>query len=548
MVYDICIIGSGAGAAPIAYELTKIGKKVLILEKGSIYTKDDFSKDELAFVRKDILTPKLEDEYHTIEELTSQGWKKFPTYETGWNWWNGSLLGGSSNLMSGYFHRLKPKDFKLKTIYGKPKDSNIEDWPISYDDLEKYYTKVEEVVGVSGEVTNYKYQEPRSKQNYAFKPLKEHPITKLFDKACKELGYTSYKVPRAIISEDKNHRKSCYYSNFCGSYGCSSGAKSGAMSSLIIDALKTNNLTIKANSFVYKLSSNKSKVTKAHFYTKNQQKQTVQAKIFIVAAQAVETSRLLLNSKNSFYPNGIANSSKQVGKNMIFSGGGIGSAEFTQNNDLTYEELFTQGLFVNRALKDWYYTSSFKGGTIDFLFDHANPIRKANLYKTDEKDNFLFGKELQENIYKNFTQKRVLNFEIFTDWTPNDNCFVSVDDKYKDKYGIPVANIRIGAHKQDLELANFLASKAKNVLEQMGGKNIKVNMSALPSQNLQAGGCRFGNDKNSSVLNKYCQSHDLHNLFVTDGSFMPTGGSVPHTWTIYANSFRVADYIKETIF
>ena len=83
-----------------------------------------------------------------------------------------------------------------------------------------------------------------------------------------------------------------------------------------------------------------------------------------------------------------------------------------------------------------------------------------------------------------------------------------------------------------------------SLLEQMGAKNIDVNISPLPSQNLQAGGCRFGDNPKTSVLNKYCQSHDLKNLFISDGSFMPTGGSVPHTWTIYANSFRIADYIK----
>ncbi len=121
MVYDICIIGSGAGAAPIAYELSKAGKKVVILEKGSIYTENDFSKDELAFVRKSVLTPNLKEQYHTIEEFVNKKWVKFPTYETAWNWWNGSLLGGSSNLMSGYFHRLKPKDFKLKMFMEKLK-------------------------------------------------------------------------------------------------------------------------------------------------------------------------------------------------------------------------------------------------------------------------------------------------------------------------------------------------------------------------------------------------------------------------------------------
>ncbi len=546
MLYDICIIGSGAGAGPIAYELTKEGKKVVILEKGSIYNEKDFSKDEIAFVRRNIITPFLKEQYHTVEEFIDKRWIKFPTYDTGWNWWNGNILGGSSNFMSGYFHRLKPNDFKLRSTYGELLGANIEDWPISYDDLETYYTKVEDIVGVSGEVTNYKHHEPRSKKQYAYRPLEEHPITKLFDKACKDLNYTSYKVPRAILSQAKEYRNACYYSNFCGSYGCSSGAKGSSRASLLGEALKTGNLTIKPNSFVYKLDSTKTEVTKAYYFTKKGTTKTIEAKLFVVAAQAVETSRLLLNSKNQYFLNGLANSSNQVGKNMIFTGGGIGSGEFDKTN-LEYKELFTQGLFVNRALKDWYYTKEFKGGIIDFLFEHANPIRRANLYKRDNKGNLLFGKNLQENIYNNFTKKRVLNFEIFTDWTPNDNCFVSVDGKYKDKFGLPVANIRIGAHPQDLKVANFLAQKGKEVLEKMGAKNIKLEMSSLPSSNLQAGGCRFGDNPKSSVLNKYCQSHDLKNLFVTDGSFMPTGGSVPHTWTIYANSFRVADYIKTII-
>ena len=543
MKYDICIIGSGAGAGPIAYELSKIGKKVLILEKGPIYNEKDFSKDEIAFVRRNIVTPNLKDEYHTIEEYIDGSWHKFPTYETGWSFWNGNILGGSSNFMSGYFHRLKPNDFRLKSVYGKIEGGNVVDWPISYMDMEAYYTKVESKIGVSGERTDYKYHEPRSKKEYAYAPLAEHPIVKLFDKSCSELNYTAYKVPRAIISKAKDNRNACYYSNYCGSYACSSGAKGSSRASLLVDALKSGNLSIKANSFVYKLDSDKNKITKAYYYTKEGNKKEVEAKLFVIAAQAVETSRLLLNSKNDYFPTGLANSSGEVGKNMIFTGGGIGKGEFDESN-LPKEELFTQGLFVNRALKDWYYTDDFKGGTIDFLFEHANPIRRANTLKHDENGNLLFGKDLQDKLYENFTKKRVFNFEVFTDWTPNDNCFVSVDEKYKDKYGIPVANIRIGANNQDTKVGNFLAKKAIKVLKQMGAKNIDVNISPLPSQNLQAGGCRFGNNPKTSVLNKYCQSHDLKNLFVSDGSFMPTGGSVPHTWTIYANSFRIADYIK----
>ncbi|PLY04112.1 MAG: oxidoreductase [Arcobacter sp.] len=543
MKYDICIIGSGAGAGPIAYELTKIGKKVLILEKGPIYSEKDFSKDEIAFVRRNIITPNLKDEYHVIEEFIDGSWQKFPTYETGWSFWNGNILGGSSNFMSGYFHRLKPNDFRLKTSYGEIKGANVVDWPVSYDDMEPYYTKVESEVGVSGKVTEYKHLEPRSKKEYAYSALEEHPIVKLFDKSCEELNFSSYKVPRAIISKPKDNRNACYYSNYCGSYPCTSGAKGSSRASLLVAALKTGNLSIKADSFVYKLDSDKAKVTKAYYFTKEGQRKEVEAKLFVLAAQAVESSRLLLNSKNEYFPNGLSNSSNELGKNMIFTGGGIGSGEFDES-DLPKDELFTQGLFVNRELKDWYYTKDFKGGTVDFLLEHANPIRRANILKYDDNGNLLFGKALQDKLYKNFTTKRVLNFEVFTDWMPNDNCFVSVDEKYKDKYGIPVANIRIGANKQDVKVGNFLAKKAIKVLKQMGAKNIDVNISPLPSANLQAGGCRFGDDPKTSVLNKYCQSHDLKNLFVTDGSFMPTGGSVPHTWTIYANSFRVADYIK----
>ncbi|WP_072682290.1 GMC family oxidoreductase [Arcobacter sp. LA11] len=543
MKYDICIIGSGAGAGPIAYELTKAGKKVLILEKGAIYSEKDFSKDEIAFVRRYIVTPKLKDEYHVIEEKIDGKWYKFPTYETGWSFWNGNILGGSSNFMSGYFHRLKPNDFKLKTVYGKVEGANIEDWPISYEDMEPYYTKVESRVGVSGSITEYKHHEPRSTKEYAYPALEEHPIVNLFDKSCKNLKYTSYKVPRAIISTAKDKRNPCYYSNYCGSYACSSGAKGSSRASLLVDALQTGNLTIKAEAFVYKLDSSKDEVTKAYYFTKEGTKKEVEAKLFVMAAQAVESSRLLLNSKNKFYPNGLANSSNQVGRNMVFTGGGIGSGEFDESN-LTKEELFTQGFFVNRALKDWYYTNDFKGGTVDFLFEHANPIRRANSLKRDDNGNLLYGKALQDKLHENFTKKRVLTFEVFTDWMPNDDCFVSIDEKYKDKYGVPVANIRIGAHKQDVKVGKFLAKKAMKVLKQMGAKNIDANISPLPSQNLQAGGCRFGDNPKTSVLNKYCQSHDLKNLFVTDGSFMPTGGSVPHTWTIYANSFRVADYIK----
>jgi len=181
---------------------------------------------------------------------------------------------------------------------------------------------------------------------------------------------------------------------------------------------------------------------------------------------------------------------------------------------------------------------------VDFLFEHANPMTRA-LKERFSKGKLLWGKEYQERVLHKFTQTKQLNFEVFNDWLPTDNCFVSVDENYKDIYGVPVANIRIGSHKHDLEVGRYLAQKAKRVLEEMGATNIEVGISPAPPPNLQAGGCRFGDDPKTSVLNKYCQAHEVENLFVTDGSFMPTGGSVTYTWTIYANAFRVGDYIVQ---
>ncbi len=544
--YDVCIVGSGAGASGVAYTLALGGKKVIMLERGGFYKEEDFSKDEIAYCKRDIVTPSLRESYHTIEYLSANRWVKKTTYSDESSFFNGNIVGGSSNFMSGYFHRLKPVDFKLKSTYGAIKGANIVDWVIDYDELEPYYEKVERLVGVSGKVTPYKYHEPRSTKEFPYPPLHEHPITKLIDKSCKKLNIIAYKTPRAILSKSKDKRNSCYYSNYCGSYGCSSGAKGSARASLLQPALKTGNLTIITHAFVKKLDEKDAKVTGAIYVdTQTKKEHRIQADLFVVAGQAVETCRLLLNSKSKNFPNGLANNSNQVGKNLLFSAGGVGTGQFDAST-MSLKELMVEGLFVNRSLCDWYEIEDknikMKGGIIDFLFEHNNPISKASKQKWED-GKLLWGEEFQTKLLKKFTTTKQLNFEVFNDWLPTDNCFVSVDEKYRDIYGVPVANIRIGSHPHDIKVGKILAKKAKSVMQEMGAKDIQTSISSYPPANLQAGGCRFGDDPKNSVLDKNCQAHEVANLFITDGSFMPTGGSVTYTWTIYANSFRVADAI-----
>jgi choline dehydrogenase-like flavoprotein len=566
MKYDICVVGSGAGASPVVYELAKAGAKVLVLEKGAWLTEKEFYKDELAISLRDAYNPKLEDEQHVIEELYENDagetfWQGEATSESGWSFWNGTVVGGSSNFMSGYFHRLKPVDFRLKTEFGAIEGANIADWPIDYNELEPYYAKVEQVVGVSGRVTEHPFQEPRS-TDFPYPPVAEHAISSWIDESSKAIGYHAVPVPRAILSQPAMGRNSCEYSGYCSSYGCSSGAKGSGRAALLNHAVASGNCTITPHAKVYKIETDEQgEVAGVLYYDKAGRKQKAQATYYVVACQAIETSRLLLASTGKKFPDGLANNAGQVGKNLVFSGGGTGRGDFFYK-DLTkiqQAQIKQVGPFINRALQDWYQiddkafaganrSGKAKGGTIDFLF-YQNPISRAQgtqwqYNEAQDSTQLIWGEQLKQSMKTEFTTYKTLRFEVFNDWLPTDDCFVALDKDVTDKWGDPVAKVRIGGHEQDLQVGEYLAEKAEKLLTAMGATNISSSVSSSPPTNLMAGGCRFGDDPKTSVLDKNCQAHEVKNLYVTDGSFMPTGGSVPYTFTIYANAFRVADHIK----
>lgn len=559
--YDVCIIGSGAGGGPVVLQLSRAGYNVLVLEKGPFLKRDDFYKDELACCRRSVYTPKLEDELHVIEDYDGKDesgnykWSSESTLESGWDFWNGNMVGGATNLMSGFFHRLKPEDFRLKSEFGAIKGANVVDWPISYDELEPYYTMVENIVGVSGKVDSHPFQEPRSTKEFPYPPTLEHPITGFIDTACEAMNLHSLRTPRAILPRPNNDRDGCQYSGFCGSYGCASGAKGSSREALINTAIATGKCTLQTHSKVTRLVSGKDgKVTAAEYIDASGTTKQVRAKIFVIACQAVETSRLLLLSTGPKHNDGLGNHSGQVGKNMLFSAGGSGYGEFYYK-DYSPElagQLKLRGPFVNRYLQDWYFIDDknlgrVKGGTVELLLRHPNPTSRANNVKWDGDDKLVWGSKLKQQLKTEFTERQSLRYEIFCDWLPTDDCFVSLDSQTKDKWGSAVAKLRVGYHDHDLEVGEFIMDKTKSVFKKMGAKDISGSVSGSPPANLQAGGCRFGKDPATSVLDPDCRIHSAENVFVTDGSWMPTGGSVPYTWTIYANAFRVADIIKRQL-
>lgn len=560
--YDVCIIGSGAGGGPVALTLSQSGYDVLVLEKGPFLKRHDLYKDELACCRRSVYTPNLKDERHVIEDYDGKDdngnfkWYSESTLESGWDFWNGNMVGGATNLMSGFFHRLKPEDFRLRSEFGAIEGANITDWPISYDELEPFYAMTENIVGISGKVQNHPFQEPRSTKDFPYPPTLEHPITNFIDTACEAMKLHSLKTPRAILSRPaKDGRNSCEYSGYCGSYGCASGAKGSSREALLNLAMQTGKCTIEANCRVTRLvSDQKGKTNAAEYIDAEGQIHKVSARIFVVACQAVETSRLLLLSTGPQHPDGIGNHSGQLGKNMLFSAGGTGYGEFYYRDyspELA-DKLKIRGPFVNRYLQDWYFINDkrlgrMKGGTVELLLRHPNAISRANNIKWNDKDKLVWGSMLKQKLKREFTERQTLRYEIFCDWLPTDDCFVSLAADEKDKWGLPVAKLRVGYHDHDLVVGKYILEKTSALFRHMGAKDISGSVSGSPPANLQAGGCRFGKDPATSVLDPDCRVHSSENVFVTDGSWMPTGGSVPYTWTIYANAFRVAYIIKRQL-
>ena len=553
--FDVCVIGSGAGAGPVALTLAEAGYSVVVLEKGPWFTDHDFFKDELACCLRKAYTPDLHEEPQVAEQEDDDGnWNSSPTWRSNMDFWNGNCVGGSSNFMSGYFHRLKPVDFKLLSTFGPIEGANMADWPIDYDELEPYYDKVERVVGVSGRAVEHPHAEPRSSNDFPYPPLREHPIAAHIDKACEKLGMHPFPTPRAILPQAALGRGGCSYSGYCGSYGCSTGAKSSSRAALLNRAVATGRCQIRAHAMVSRLlSDQKGKVEAVEYRDENGTKQRVDAKIYVVACQAIESARLLLNSPGPKHRNGLANANNLVGKNLLFAGGGSGSGKlpYTIFKEQA-AEAHDVGPFINRALQDWYviddktFGPKQKGGTIDFVHIHPNPVPRA-ARQIRGNGSLVWGKPLKRRLESHFGDGLHVKIEAFCDWLPVDDCHISLDPQVRDKWGLPVSRVRTGFHVRNLQVGWYLASKGADVLRAMGAEGVVSFAVGTPPTNLVAGTCRFGNDPATSVLNADCRAHDVENLYVSDGSFMPSAGSAPFTWTIYANAFRVADRIVDQL-
>ncbi len=534
---DVVVVGSGAGGAPVACELANAGIEVVVLDKGRRYRDEEFDHDEVRMCRRNFFTPFMTEEPHTLRP----GPRAEATRSLAG--WVSTIVGGGTVHMAGYFHRLQPVDFKLRSTLGKIPNTTVVDWPISYDDLEPFYARVEREVGVSGVWHAHPFEEPRS-ADYPLPPLAENGFAQQIDSACAKLGYHPFPTPRAILSRDFLGRQACMFCTLCASYGCEIGAKSSTLASLIPAAEATGHCKVRSQCMATEIPvSAEGRVTGVVYRTATGESEFQPARCVVVACTAVETARLLLLSRSARFANGLANANGLVGKNIVFSGETKGEALFKLRGREGAKWLLDRAPFVQRSMQDFYCLDQpvggvRKAGTIVFALAHPNPILTAERI-AGSGGGARWGARLKQALREEALGARTLAFETFAEGLPMPGTYVDLDPDVKDHWGLPVARITRERHPLDIAANRLLAAHGREVLDALGPDSSRITQDDGQDMVLQGGTCRFGRDPATSVLDVDCRAHTVPNLYVSDSSFMPTSGGVPPTMTIMANAFRV---------
>jgi choline dehydrogenase-like flavoprotein len=538
---DVVVVGSGAGGAPVALTLARHGARVVVLEKGRDLRDDELVHDEIRMCRRNFFIPYPRDEPHMVRR--GEAGRAERTNEA----WTSNVVGGGTVHMSAYFFRLKPVDVRLHTTLGAIPSANVVDWPISYHDLEPYYAMTEREVGVSGRWKAHPFEEPRS-ADYPLPPMMEHPFAQHIDEVSKKLGLHPFPTPRGIITADFRGRRACSYCALCGSYGCEMGAKASTSAALLPEARTSGHCEVRPQCMATEVQVDaQGRATGVAYLDADGHAAFQPARCVVVACSAIESARLLLLSQSGRFPKGLANGNGLVGRNLVFSGLTKGHGTFHLSGRADREWMASKAPFVQRTLQDSYVLDKpvngvRKAGTVVLGLAHPNPIFTAErVGGTDSLP--VWGKELKKRLRDEARDARALEFETFAEYLATKGTYVDLDPSVKDRYGLPAARITIDRHALDSEASGLLRQQGLDILTALGADATRVTVADGEQTVLQGGTCRFGKDPAQSVLDSDCRTHEVPNLYVTDGSFMPTSGGVPPTMTIMANAFRVGERI-----
>ena len=537
---DAVVIGAGAGGGVVAKELATGGLSVVLLERGRWVGPNDDRKDDLRNQRTSILGNNSgpEDEGNPRVAVDLQGRERIvlpsqPGYSN-----NAACVGGGTLTYGAMAWRYLPTDFRMRTTYGAPEGSTLEDWPITYDDLEPYYEKAEQEIGVSGDDTNNIFKGPRRKPlpMPPLPPNREHVILKA---AAERLKLHPFDIPMLRNSVPYGNRGPCMRCRWCVGFPCEVNAKCGTQNTVIPTALATGACELRTGAMVKEiLFDPKGRATGVAYYDQHDRLQTQEASLVVAAAGAAESARLLLNSRHRLFPQGLGNRFDWVGRNLQ---GHTYTGAFGYFDEDVYDDL---GPGAGIAICDFNHGNpGLRGGAMlanEFI---RLPIQLVGMLPPGTPR---WGQAHKDAMRKYFRHNIAVQGP--TQEMPLWDSRVQLDGRVKDRWGIPVLRISGDKHPHTLEISRAMAGKAALWLREAGAREVWLKLAGrgVSGGQHQAGTCRMGNDPKTSVVNRYGQVHDAANVFVTDASVHVTNGGFNPVLTIMANAYRAADYMVKT--
>lgn len=566
-VYDVVIVGSGAGGGMAAYQLTKAGAKVCLLEAGGYFDPADPK-----------YITQLKNPWESPRRGASTRTRPFGDFDAAWGgwdiegepytampgtqfrWFRSRMLGGRTNHWGRISMRFGPDDFRRGSLTGIG-----DDWPTSYEDYSPYYDKVDRLIGLFGTKEGI-----RNEPDGIFLPPPKPRLHELMlKKAATGIGIPVIPSRMAMLTKPINDsRGACFYCAQCGR-ACQAYADFSSSSVLCIPAAKTGNLTLINNAMVREVLTdpNTGLSTGVSYVNKLDLKEySVKGKIIILAASTCETARIMLNSKSARFPRGVANDSGIIGKYLNDSTGASRSAFIPALMDRKrYNEdgvggmhVFTPWWIDNKTLDfPRGYHIEYGGGMGMPGFGFGGGIERVNGLYPDKNGNKKkaggYGAALKEDI--RLTYGAYIGMAGRGEPIPLESNYCEIDPNNVDKYGIPTLRYHYKWSENEIKQAKHMQDTFEQIIHAMGGVALGKKPDASTNYGLaqpgeiihEIGTVRMGNDPKKSALNGWQQAHDVKNLFVVDAAPFVSQGDKNVTWTILASSWRTSDYITEQV-
>ncbi len=502
----VVIIGSGAGGGTLGNELAQKGVNVVVLEAGKRYEVSDFINDEWASFAQLAWTD---------ARTTSGTWrvaKNFPNLPA----WIVKAVGGTTTHWAGASLRLQPHEFKALTTYGKVAGANLLDWPITLEELEPYYARAEDRMGVT--------------RTNGLPGLPGNNNFKVFHAGAEKIGYKDCDTGHmAINSVERDDRTSCHQTGFCFQ-GCKWGAKWSTLYTEIPKGEATGKMEVRPESRALRIEHDANGKAAAVVYVdKDGKQQRQKARIVCVACNSIESPRLLLNSASSKFPDGLANSSGQVGRNYMRHTTGSVYAVFEKPVHM-YRGTTMAGVIRDESRHD--PSRGFVGGYEFETLSLGIPFMAAFL------DPGAWGRSFTSAMddYPNMAGLWIVGEDM-----PQENNRITLSPTVKDAFGVPVADVHFDDHPNDVAMRNHAYAQGQKLYDAVGAIRTLPTPPYPSTHNL--GTNRMSEKPGDGVVNKWGQTHDIKNLFVSDGSQFTTGGAENPTLTIVSLAIRQAEYI-----